>query len=229
MPSFAIGHRAYPVSTELGLAVNFSMLSSAASTIVNPASSATFKSGGPAGTAPANLIGSSQHYGDALSIAAIADVEPAYNYYKALSLGGQIYNATTGVPLGTSPNFSGDIANLRFTEGVYGNGSAAAVSNSISITFDAENHPYAKFVMNFGGVYAAAAATNIILLNGAKAENIFWVVTGAPSIGASSHHEGTIIALGATTIGAGTTINGRLLSIQTGAISLDNNVITTKL
>jgi hypothetical protein len=224
MPSFAVGARAFPISTELGLAVDFSVLSAAASTVVGATSSATLKTGGP--SVPAMLIGSDQHYGDALSIAAIADAETAYNYYKALTPVGNIYVTSTNVLVGTSPVFSGDMNNLRFTEGVYSG--TAGITNSGTVTFDAEGHPYAKFVIQVGAAYAAAASTNIILINGAKAANVFWVITGAPTVGANSHHEGTIISLGAITIGDGTSINGRLLTIITGAISIDDNVIYTQ-
>ena len=69
-----------------------------------------------------------------------------------------------------------------------------------------------------------AAATNVILAGGAKAENIFWSVAGTVNVGAGSHLEGTILAKTGVTFITGSSLNGRIFS-QT-AVTLQMAVIT---
>jgi hypothetical protein len=61
----------------------------------------------------------------------------------------------------------------------------------------------------------------MVLLNGAKASNIFWVIEGAASIKASTTLKGTVFTnSGAITMEAGGNLEGRLFSIV-GAISVN--------
>ena len=64
-----------------------------------------------------------------------------------------------------------------------------------------------------------------MLTNGAIASNVFFLITGAATLGAASGFRGTIVSSGAIVLGAQASVTGRLLSI-TGAVTLDNNVIT---
>jgi hypothetical protein len=69
-----------------------------------------------------------------------------------------------------------------------------------------------------------AAAKNVILVGGAQAKNIFWQVSGAVTIGASTHFEGVILGQTGITFGNLASINGRLLA-QT-AVVLDTTTVT---
>jgi hypothetical protein len=74
--------------------------------------------------------------------------------------------------------------------------------------------------MKFKGAFTAGAASNIILTNGAKAANIYWIAQGALSVGANSVMKGTLFAYpGAITLGVNSSIEGRLLS-SSGAITV---------
>lgn len=87
-----------------------------------------------------------------------------------------------------------------------------------TITLDAQNNPNAIFVFKFAGAFGVAAQSKIILANGARRCNVFWiggagVATGAVSIGAASDLKGTFLSHeGACTSGAGLFLSGRLLS-----------------
>ncbi|WP_395051766.1 ice-binding family protein [Flavobacterium sp.] len=87
-----------------------------------------------------------------------------------------------------------------------------------TITLDAQNNPNAIFVFKFAGAFGIAAQSKIILANGARRCNVFWiggagVATGAVSIGAASELKGTFLSHGgACTSGAGLFLSGRLLS-----------------
>lgn len=211
------------IPTKLGTAFDFSIVSSTTSTFAGVATTANRKVGGL--TATAILLGTEQHYGDAVATQAILDVTAAYTYYKGLTPVGRIYLGATATPTALSPTFSGDMALLRFTPGVYFAG--AAITNSTNVTFDAEGDANAQFVIQIGAAFAPAAASQVLLMNGAKASNIFWAVTGAVAMAASAKFKGTILSLGAIGCAAGASVEGRLLTTGAGTITLSENVITT--
>jgi len=104
------------------------------------------------------------------------------------------------------------------TPGVYSIGGAGSVAGTL--TLDGQGDPNAVFIMKFKGAFTAGAATNIVLINGADAANVFWVAQGALSVGASSVIKGTLLAYpGAITLGVNSSIEGRLLS-SVGAITV---------
>ncbi|MBX9889345.1 MAG: DUF3494 domain-containing protein [Flavobacteriaceae bacterium] len=96
---------------------------------------------------------------------------------------------------------------------------AGATSTLGTINFDGQGNPNALFVIRIGAAFSTAAMTKMILLNGAKASNIFWVVEGAASMAASTILKGTVITNGgAIAMAAGGNLEGRLFAI-TGAVS----------
>jgi len=211
------------IPTQLGTAFGFSIVSSTTSTFAGATTSANKKVGGL--TATAVLLGTEQHYGNATSAQAILDVTAAYNYYKALVPIGRVYLGASATPTAASPVFAGDMAGLRFTPGIYFGG--AAITNSTSVTFDAEGNANAQFVIQIGAAFAPAAASQVLLVNGAKASNVFWAVTGAVAIAAAAKFKGTILCLGAVGCAAGASIEGRILTTGAGTVTLSENVITT--
>ena len=147
---------------------------------------------------------------DAITNQAALDLENAYVQLMLIP----------NTELGHTPAFgSGETLNT----GVYyivGAGSLAG-----TITLDAQNNPDAIFVFKFGGAFTVAAQSKIILINGARSCNVFWiggagVATGAVSIGAFAFMKGTFLAhAGANTIGANGNLEGRMLSTA-GAIGV---------
>jgi hypothetical protein len=96
---------------------------------------------------------------------------------------------------------------------------AGATSTVGTINFDGGGNPDALFVIRIGAAFSTASMTKMVLLNGAKASNIFWVVEGAASMAASTILKGTVITNGgAIAMAAGGDLEGRLFAI-TGAVS----------
>jgi len=94
-----------------------------------------------------------------------------------------------------------------------------------TVYLDARGDSNAVFVFHINGAFHAATFTNVELINGAKAKNVFWDVNGAVTIADSSVFNGTIVANnGAIGLGGGITINGRALT-TTGAFSTGNVVV----
>lgn len=210
------------IVTHLGKAYDFSVFASGGNTVAG-ASTANWKCGGLTPAVSGTAIGSTQHYGDALATTVAADVQAAFVYYTGLPHIGSIYLGAAWVA--TSPTFSGDIAGLTFRPGVYF--AAAAITNSINVTFDAQGNPDAEFVMIIGAAFAPAAASSVTLVNGAKSANIFWCCTGAVAAGATAAMKGTILSPAAIGFGAGATLEGRALAFGAGATTMSANIVTT--
>jgi hypothetical protein len=68
-----------------------------------------------------------------------------------------------------------------------------------------------------------AGGYSVLLKNGAKAEDIFWQVSGYVNIGLEAHMEGTILTATAATFTTGSTLNGRIYA-QT-AVTLQMAII----
>jgi uncharacterized repeat protein (TIGR01451 family) len=152
---------------------------------------------------------------DAVTAQAVIDLDNAYEALMALE------NTITA----HTPAFgSGE----TLTNGVYHIAGAGSLAGTI--TLDAEDNPDAIFVFKFAGAFSVAAQSRVILINGAKRCNVFWisgagVATGAMDLGTFTYMKGTLIAHGgACSAGANASIEGRMLSTG-GAIGFSTGVI----
>ena len=159
---------------------------------------------------PPGIITGSLHNGDAHALAAQIDLRAASAY------------AASRMPTGL---IAGDLAGRTLTAGVYK--STAALEVSTRLTLDAQNDPAAVFLFQVDAAFNTAAASSIILVNGAQASHVFWQVVGAVSLGAGSAFTGNVLGRAAITIGAGTSFTGRALT-SNGAITLTSNTFMTE-
>ena len=94
------------------------------------------------------------------------------------------------------------------------------------VTLDGGGNPNAVFIFKIPGALALTAASEIKLINGTAASNVFWVMDGALAAGASSKLAGTFICeAGIVGIGTGCTINGHVFTLA-GAITVTNTKLT---
>jgi hypothetical protein len=152
--------------------------------------------------------------GDAVATGALADVSTAYNEGKNRS-----YNVLLSAA-------AYELGGTTLTPGVYKIGGAATLTSPV--TLDAGGDPEGVFIIQIVGALGATASVgDVILMNDAQSANVFWIVDGAVSMGASTHMEGTILGGSTITFGAGTTMSGRLLAgSAAGAIALDTTTIS---
>lgn len=155
---------------------------------------------------PPGIAAGATHAGDLQAAQAQTDLLSAYN------------NATLRIP--TALDFAGDQNGKTFTPGVYH--TVAAFTLTGTMTLDGRGDPNAVFIFQVGAALNTAAGSTVSLVNGAQASNVFWQVLGAAGTGASSSFSGTIMALGAITVGAGATVTGRALS-HAGLVTLSTN------
>ena len=140
------------------------------------------------------------------------------------------FNALAAMP--SNGVLAGNLAGTTIYPGVYTNSSSVLIEGG-NLTLDALGDPNAVFVFQIGstlrvGGPGAAAPQSVLLINSAKAKNIFWQVGTAATINAAGGGtmEGTIIAnsgvtfstVGNTTI---TTLNGRAASLVSSVTMVD--------
>jgi hypothetical protein len=83
---------------------------------------------------------------------------------------------------------------------------------------DAQGNSDAVFVIKVDAAFFTAVDSRVILINEAKAENVYWKVTGAVSIEGGSIFKGTIVVTGAVELKSEAALNGRALT-KTGNFS----------
>lgn len=127
------------------------------------------------------------------------------------------YDAAVAQPGGTA--FAGDLAGTTFKPGVHT--SVAAVTNSGTVTLDADGDPGAVFVFQVGAALSSAAASKVVLTDGALANNVYWQVVGAVSLGAGASFVGTFLSNAAISFGEGAQLKGRALT--SGTVTLANS------
>jgi Ice-binding-like len=103
---------------------------------------------------------------------------------------------------------------------------SAATSFTDSVYLDAKGNSNAVFVIKINGALTTGTFSKVLLINGTKAENVFWKVDGAVSINDYSVFSGTIVCNnGAIDLATGDSINGRALTTS-GAVTTASSVVT---
>ncbi len=107
-------------------------------------------------------------------------------------------------------------------QGVYSLPSVSTLN--LDLTLDAQNDPTAVFIFKINGAFSSAAFSEVKLINGAQACNVFWKIEGLVSLATGTIMKGTVIANNAAIImNTGVNLEGRALSTS-GAISVDGIV-----
>jgi hypothetical protein len=175
------------------------------------------------------VIGST-HTTDASTIQANIDLDTAYNSLMALP---NTVPSDAGVSpvviLAHAASFGSVAAGgEKINAGVYFIDGAGSLLGTLVL--DGQNNPDAIFVFKFAGALTVAAQAKMILINGARRCNVFWiggagVATGAISIGAGATLKGTFLSHGgACGSGADVFLAGRQLSTG-GAVNTYSGII----
>jgi hypothetical protein len=206
----AEGGAAGPAGVNLGTAGNFGVLAGAA---VNNTGATTVDGDLGAGTTvtgfPPGTVAGATHTNDATTIQAQLDLTSAFN-----DLAGRTDSVFT-IP-------SGGLAGLLIGPGVY---HAGSLTNSGTVTLNALGDTTAVFIFQSNTTLTSDPDSRVVLTNGARAENVYWVVGTTVNLGSNSEWVGNILADQSITLNSGATLNGRALS-RTGSVTLDTNVIT---
>jgi Ice-binding-like/Chitobiase/beta-hexosaminidase C-terminal domain/Bacterial Ig-like domain len=199
-----------PAPVGLGEADSFAVLG--ASTVTSAGvSTLTGNLGVSPGTAmtgfPPGTVNGTMHSADAAANQAQADLGAAY---------ADAAGRTPAAPT------TGTLGGQTFTRGVY---KSATFGVAGKLTLDAQNDPTAVFIFQAGSTLTTAASSQVDLINGAQACNVFWQVGSSATLGASSAFAGNILALTSISMGSGVAMEGRALA-HSGAVTLINDTIT---
>jgi hypothetical protein len=140
------------------------------------------------------------------------------------------YTTLQGLPVTTSAPLAGQLPGTNIYPGVYKNSSSVLITGG-DVKLDAQGDPNAYWVFQIGSTLTvgdSAAPSSVILLNGAKANNVYWAVGTdvylEPSGGGVFN--GTIIAsdfIHVSTVSYvnPVTVNGRLISLNASTTLVD--------
>jgi hypothetical protein len=166
--------------------------------------------GAIAGFGPPSILIGNQYNTDAVTAQGKIDLFLAYNQLITIPATNTTHTPAFG-------------SNDTLTTGVYTIPGAGSLAGNLILNGLGDSN--AVFIFRFGGAFAVGALSNVILINDARACNIFWVAEGAISLAANTIMKGTMLANNAAvSAAAGCDIEGRMLS-TTGAMSLGPGVI----
>ena len=124
---------------------------------------------------------------------------------------------------GGSTSFAGEIGGRTFYPGTYRSIVGVTTAAVTVVTLDGDGDPNAKFLFQ-ASTLSTAAGTKIVLINGAKAENVFWAVKTAATLGANSVLEGSIITGTSITFGAGAIVRGCMVAVTSMTFGIASSI-----
>jgi hypothetical protein len=116
-----------------------------------------------------------------------------------------------------------DLGGLTLAAGVYKSASSLGLTGAL--TLDAQGDPNAVFVFQAGSTLTTASMSQVNLVNGAQACNVFWQIGSSATLGTASGFAGNILALTSISLNDGVTVQGRALA-RNGSVTLINDTIT---
>lgn len=121
------------------------------------------------------------------------------------------FTTANGLSVDVTEFMAGNLNGQTLTTGVYKWGTGLSITNGI--TLDGGGQDCAKFVFIIGQDLTVGNGAIITLTNGAKADNIFWVVAGSKAeLGTTVQFQGNILSKTLISLNTGATVNGRLLA-----------------
>lgn len=148
-----------------------------------------------------------KHVTNGVAAQAKADLLTAYNGLVGLQ------STCTPVPV--------ELGGTTLTPGVYCS-PTLGLTGALTLSGVGE---FAFLTGSGGSTLITAAASEVVLTNGADACNVYWQVASSATIGAGSRFAGNVLAAQTITFGAGATLRGSALA-SSAAVTLINNTIT---
>ena len=123
----------------------------------------------------------------------------------------------------STQTISADLGGSTLVSGVYSSASSLGLTGTL--TLDASGDPSAVFIFQAGSTLTTASNSQVSLINGAQACNVFWEIGSSATLGSGSSLMGNLLALTDITLNTGAGVSGRVLA-RDGAVTLDANTIS---
>jgi uncharacterized repeat protein (TIGR01451 family) len=114
---------------------------------------------------------------------------------------------------------AGDLGGMTLPAGLYKSTSSLGITGVL--TLDGGGNSNSVFIFQIASALTTATSSQVVLIGGAQAANIFWQVGSSATLGTYSIFDGTIMAQASVSILTGAALNGRALA-RTGAVTLDS-------
>jgi hypothetical protein len=108
-----------------------------------------------------------------------------------------------------------ELGGVVLTPGTYAFTSTANIASGTTLTLTGGG----TFIFKVGSALTANVLSNVLLVNGASACNVFWQVTSAATLNGGTF-AGTVVAQAGVTLGVGASLSGRALTTSAGAVTL---------
>ena len=124
---------------------------------------------------------------------------------------------------GATPMGGTEIGGSTFTKGIWHAG-YISIATGKTVTLDGEGDPNSTFLFQSATTMVVAAGCKIVLINGAKAENVVWALRSFFTSGAGTDFKGSIMAGTQVTFEAGNVIEGSILATDAITFGAQNKV-----
>ena len=160
------------------------------------------------------VINGTLYAADPAGVAAQAKVDLTAAYVDAMAR-----------PPGTTVN---DITGMVLAPGVYTSASTMSVAVGGTVTLDGMGDANAVWIFQIGSSLTVNNDAQVLLINGARAKNVFWACFASSTLGSNVSFFGSVLAGASNSVGTDSVVVGRLLC-TTGQITLLSNTITLPL
>ncbi len=206
-----------PTPVNLGSAASYAIL--AGSTVTN--AGATFING-DLGLSPGTAV---TGFGPGIENGT-ARVSPDANAASAESDLTAAFNDVAGRTTNQIVQPTGELGGLILAPGLYKAPAPGSFAISTGdLTLDAQGNSSAVWIFQMpSSTLTVGSGLQVILINGAKASNVFWQVGSSATVGGTLFR-GNILASASITLQTGATVDGRVLT-QVAAMTLVTNTVT---
>ncbi len=117
-----------------------------------------------------------------------------------------------------------DLGGMTLQPGVYSFSSLAQLTGTLFLDF--LTSPNSPFVFQIGSSFTTASGSSVSAVGGGPFGEVYWLIGSSATLGTGTAFQGNIIAKTSIALQTGTTIVcGRAIAL-TGAVTMDNNVVS---
>jgi hypothetical protein len=122
------------------------------------------------------------------------------------------------------PILDPEIGGSTFTPGTWRSGTPITMFTGTTVTLDGQGDRNSKFLFQVATDMVVGVGCKIVLINGAKVDNVVWAVGTLFTTGTDVDFKGSIMAGAAVTFGANTVLEGSILTLTAVTFGAVNQV-----